>query len=133
MVAIALAAILEFRYKLPANYAFPPMALSSGDQNMPRSHWILLGTILVAVLAAIENCTAATNPLDPQVMKISLHTATPEEDGFIEHVLELVDKNVLPVDMVESTFLWAKRKPRLKFQYFKWGLTWRAEKMGITL
>jgi hypothetical protein len=82
---------------------------------------------------AINPGTTASTALDPQVMKIALHTATPEEEGFIEHVLKLVNKKKLPLDMVQSTFLWAKRKPRLKFQYFKWGLTWRAEQAGLSL
>jgi hypothetical protein len=66
-------------------------------------------------------------------MKAALHTATPEEDGFIDRALALVDKGVLPLDLVQSTFLWAKKKSRYKFQYFKRGLILRAAQQGISL
>ena len=64
-------------------------------------------------------------PFDADTMRAALHTATPEEDGFIDKVLANVDKGVLPADMVESTFIWARRKTRHKFQYFKAGLIFR--------
>jgi hypothetical protein len=35
--------------------------------------------------------------------------------------------------MFDSTFLWARKKPRHKFQYFKQALTVRAAGIGVTL
>lgn len=89
--------------------------------------------LVVAVLAAVCCRTAEASSLDAETMKVALHTATPEEGGFIDYVLDLVDRGTLPVDLVESTFLWAKKKPRNKFQYFKRGLILRAKKRGIDL
>ena len=66
-------------------------------------------------------------------MKVALHTAVTEDDGFIDYVLIRVKKGLLPLDLVESTFLWAKKKPHNKFQYFKRGLIWRAAQQGILL
>jgi hypothetical protein len=66
-------------------------------------------------------------------MKVALRTATPEDDGFIDRVLKLVERGTLPLDMVESTFLWARKKPQRKFQYFKYGLLARAQQQGIAL
>jgi hypothetical protein len=86
-----------------------------------------------ALVAAVGSRTAAATSLDASTMKAALRTATPEEDGFIDKVLTLVERKVLPADLVESTFLWAKRKPRNKFQYFKRGLTVRAAQQGISL
>lgn len=71
--------------------------------------------------------------LDATTLKAALHTATPEEDGFIEKVLAKVEDGTLPVAMVESTFLWARQKPKNKFQYFKRGLIERAARIGIDL
>jgi hypothetical protein len=85
------------------------------------------------VLAAVGNRTAEASPLDADTIKVALHTATPEEEGFIEYVLARVDKGTLPLDLVQSTFLWAKKKPRRKFQYFKQGLIQRAQQQGIVL
>jgi hypothetical protein len=35
--------------------------------------------------------------------------------------------------LVQSTFLWARKKPYRKFQYFKYGLFLRAAQRGIRL
>lgn len=87
----------------------------------------------LALLAAAWVGTAEASPLDANVMKVALRTAAPEEDGFIDRVLARVDQGTLPLDMVESTFLWARKKPRHKFQYFKNGLILRAQNAGIQL
>ena len=93
---------------------------------------ICLSLALVFVLlAAAGSRTAEAEPLDADVMKVALHTAAPEEDGFIDRVVDMVNRGILPADLVESTFLWAKKKPRNKFQYFKRGLILRASQQGI--
>ena len=89
--------------------------------------------LVVAFLTAVGVRMAEASPLDASTMKVALHTATPEEDGFIEYVLARVDAGTLPLDLVESTFLWAKKKRTNKFQYFKRGLILRAEEKGIHL
>jgi hypothetical protein len=88
-------------------------------------------TVVLAVLAAASARAADTGPLDANTMKVALHTATPQEDGFIDHVLALVQQDKLPLDLVQSTFLWAKKKPHKKFYYFKQGLIQRAADRGI--
>ena len=35
-------------------------------------------------------------------MQVALHTASPEDNGFIEYVLHRVDKGTLPLDLVEK-------------------------------
>jgi hypothetical protein len=91
--------------------------------------------LLLALLAAASARTAKADPfpLDADTMKAALRTAAPEEDGFIDHVLRKVKRGVLPQDLVESTFIWAKEKPVHKFQYFKQGLIVRAQAAGIKL
>jgi hypothetical protein len=91
-------------------------------------------TVLLALLALCGRQTAkAATRLNAETMKAALQTANPEENGFIEHVLDLVDAGKLPESLVESTFLWARKKPRRKFQYFKYALTVRARHSGIEL
>ena len=89
--------------------------------------------IVLALVAAAFVPTVEAGVLDPNVMKVVLHTATPQEQGFIEYVVARVDAGTLPLDMVQSTFLWARRKPRKKFFYFKQGLILRAAAQGIKL
>ena len=98
---------------------------------MIRSKFFLM--LVLASWCAFAPRAAEAGPLDAKTIKVALHTATPEEDGFIDHVLALVNRGNLPLDMVESTFLWARKKPYHKFQYFKRGLTVRAEQQGIQL
>jgi hypothetical protein len=95
---------------------------------------ILLSLLLVVfLLVAVGSGTAEASLPDADAMKAALRTATPEEDGFIERVLTLVKKKALPEDLVESTFIWAKKKMNNKFQYFKRGLILRAGQQGISL
>ena len=70
---------------------------------------------------------------DAATMRAALHTTPDEEQGFIDRVLLLVEQNKLPADMVRSTFLWARRKTRHQFQYFKYALTVRASDFGVQL
>lgn len=92
--------------------------------------------LLLLLLGLPRMALAADTPhgvLDVEVLKVALHTATPQEDGFIEYVVARVDKGTLPLDLVQSTFLWAKKKSKKKFYYFKQGLTLRAAERGIKL
>ena len=90
--------------------------------------------VIMALLATPWARTAnADEKLTPEIMKIALRTATPQEEGFIEYVLARVDKGTLPLDLVQSTFLWAKKKTHKKFFYFKQGLILRAAERGIKL
>lgn len=92
---------------------------------------ILMLVLVVGVWLAGTSRAAAQ--LDAQTMRSALRTATPEEEGFIDHVLTLVDQGRLPRALVESTFQWARKKPRHRFQYFRYGLILRAAREGIAL
>lgn len=92
--------------------------------------------LAVAVGLALGACfaqSAQAATLDAAQMKAALHTATPEEEGLIDSVLAKVESGTLPVALVESTFLWAREKPKNQFQYFKRGLTERAARLGIDI
>jgi hypothetical protein len=93
---------------------------------------------LLVVLALLVSPWARTARADDveltaDIVKAALNTATPQENGFIEYVLAKVDQGTLPLDLVKSTLLWAKKKPRKKFYYFREGLILRASQQGITL
>jgi len=83
----------------------------------------------VAVLAE----AGTSGRLDAATIKAALRTATAEENGFVDRVVALVDNGTLPRSLVESTLLWARTKPRHRFQYFKRGLIERAARQGITI
>jgi len=71
--------------------------------------------------------------LSAATIKAALRTTTIEEGGFVERVINLTKEGVLPADLVDSTFQWARKKPVHRFQFFKRGVTVRAAKLGIAL
>jgi hypothetical protein len=97
------------------------------------SRFYLRLSVVLALLALTLVPTAEAGILDPDVMKIVLRTSTEQENGFIEYVVARVEKGTLPLDLVQSTFLWARKKPRKKFFYFQQGLILRAADRGIKL
>ncbi|MCE5269374.1 MAG: hypothetical protein LLG00_15975 [Planctomycetaceae bacterium] len=86
---------------------------------------------LVVGLAAVSIRAEDAGQLTAENMKVALHTATPQENGFIERVLDRVQRGTMPLDLVKSTFQWARKKPRKQFYYFKQGLILRAAEQGI--
>jgi len=95
---------------------------------------LLFAAVLLPVCwVALSISPTWAEPLDAKTMKVALHTATPQEDGFIDRVVALMEKGTLPRALVESTFLWARKKTRNKFYYFKYGLIRRAAEIGIVI
>jgi hypothetical protein len=67
------------------------------------------------------------------VLEKVLRARRPEEFAFIARVVLLVDQQVLPLEMVQGTFNWARKKPRHPFQYFEQALRVRAKEIGVEL
>jgi hypothetical protein len=59
-----------------------------------------------------------TVSLDVQLKK-GLRAMRPVEFDFLQEVLDQVDSGDLPREMVERAFLWARRYPRYRVQYFE--------------
>jgi hypothetical protein len=55
----------------------------------------------------------------------------PVEFEFVQLVVDRVAENVLPVDLVYSTFIWARRKRPYPFVYFRRALRVRAAARDI--
>lgn len=103
-----------------------------GD-NFTMNRLLHASLLLSICLVVLWNSSAKAETLDAKTMKVALHTATPQEDGFIDRVVEMMEKGKLPRALVESTFLWARKKTRNKFYYFQYGLIRRAAEIGITI
>jgi hypothetical protein len=56
-----------------------------------------------------------------------------QEFQFIGRVVNLVESGELPEKMVQSTFLWARRKREHPMQYFERALRVQAAKIGVRI
>lgn len=92
-------------------------------------------------------CVAAAGMLSPpaamaaDVIQVDLQTQLekglkarrPQEFQFIERVVAEVQAGRLPQSLVDSTFLWARKKPEHPFQYFEAAMKIRAKRVGVNL
>jgi len=62
-----------------------------------------------------------------------LKARRPSEFAFIALVIGKVNDGTLPLSLVESTFLWARKQRPYPTVYFERGLKARARKLGIAL
>lgn len=96
--------------------------------------------LLAAILLAPQLVEAQQLGLTVDEIKNGLRTASPEENGFVEDIVDRVNNanrpsnERLPAAMVQSTFQWARGKnSRHRFQYFRRALILRAAQIGVRL
>jgi hypothetical protein len=71
-----------------------------------------------------------------QQLEKGLRARRPEEFKFVDLIVKMVGKDTLPLSLVKSTFLWAKKKgltTPYPFPYFERALRVRAAKQGIKI
>jgi len=88
---------------------------------------------IIIALLSVRIVQADDVNLDPEQIKAALHTNSEIEHGFIERTVGMVKAGTLPRDLFTSSFIWARKKPRRQFQYFRQALTVRAAEIGIKL
>jgi hypothetical protein len=96
---------------------------------------IVVPVLLMAGLVQADVTTSggATVPTLKDQLKTGLLARTPDENAFVDEVVQMVDDGDLPLSLVNSTFLWARRKQPYPMQYFIQALKARAKAQGITL
>ncbi len=98
-----------------------------------RTPMFILPIIMGVVVALLTARAARADDLDPEQIKAALHVTGDIENGFIDRTVSMVQAGTLPRDLFTSCFIWARKKPRHQFQYFKKALTIRAAEIGINL
>ena len=95
----------------------------------------LVGTpaILVAQSRPSVRQDAPGGPDLKTTLEKGLKARRPVEFQFIALVVQRVKSGSLPIALVNSTFLWAKRQQPYPFPYFERGLRERAKKSGIAI
>jgi len=68
-----------------------------------------------------------------QTLKSGLKARRPVELEFISAVVLKVKNNELPLELVHSTFLWARRQKPYQYPFFERGLRERATKLGLSV
>lgn len=92
--------------------------------RFPISAGCAVGLIYLGLASAaladdvISTDGTTTISLDVQLKK-GLRAMRPVEFDFLQEVLDQVDSGDLPREMVERAFLWARRYPRYRVQYFE--------------
>ena len=107
----------------------------NGHRNLFLKQVLLLSIIMgaVIVLLTVRVARADSLELDPDQIKAMLHTTSDIEGGFVDRIVGMVKAGTLPRDLFTSCLIWARKKPRHQFQYFKQALTARAAEIGINL
>lgn len=68
-----------------------------------------------------------------EVLAAGLKCRRPSEFAFVKSVAKKVETGVLPRNLVDSTYFWARRQPPYPYIQFEFALKTRAKKMGISL
>jgi len=116
---------------------------------MPRIFFVFLVLSSVLTLPApaqdelvLEQVAPPLKPVRVEVADLKdqlekgLKARRDEEFRFIATVVTMVDSKRLPLDLVQSTFLWARKKAKYKrypFPYFEQALRQRANDLGISI
>ncbi len=92
-------------------------------------------TLDVSVLTANDEPVAVDGKILSLKQKLEkdLRARRPQEFAFIKKVVDRVDDKTLPLSVVDSTYLWARKKPLHPFQYFERAMKIRAKKFGVNL
>jgi hypothetical protein len=106
---------------------------------MNRRTWIRtaasgITTFLFAAIAAgPKQAQAASRQLDAETLKVALRVGRPEDENFIDRTVEMMNEGELPRIIVYKSYLWARKKRKHKFQYFKRAVIVLAAREGITI
>jgi len=68
-----------------------------------------------------------------EILAAGLKCRRPSEFAFVKSVATKVEMGVLPRNLVDSTYFWARRHPPYPYIQFEFALKTRAKKLGISL
>ncbi len=101
-------------------------------------------TVCLAIAATVGQIGLGQGPPRGPVLKerllVGLRVKTESDREFIDRVVILVERQILPIKLVDSTYFWARKKAarsrRLQnnpMVYFRPALIARAERLGIRI
>lgn len=103
---------------------------------MRSQQWVLAVAMIAGLAAAwlpVSVARAAEVADLQEQLEDVLKARRPQEFKFIATVVGMVQKETLPRSLVDTTFLWARKKKANRLQYFETALRVRAAKQGIKI
>jgi hypothetical protein len=96
---------------------------------------LLVGEVAATALhsSAASLASAQQTPSLQDTLEKGLKARRPEEFEFLAKVVELVNTDKLPLDVVLSTFKWARPKKPAPMPYFQRAMQIRAAELGVEL
>lgn len=109
--------------------------------------WMTLARVPLCVLAVLAALPAERLPAAAvqaaasrdgvanlkEQLESELKARRPQEFAFIARVVAMVQIGELPFDLVQSSFMWARKKRPYPFPYFERALRIQAQQRGIRL
>jgi hypothetical protein len=91
--------------------------------------------LLLAPLALVSTRSVRADQffLDADTVKKILRPPTDDDAKWIDKLVKKVNKGKIPADLVEGTLIWARKKGKNRFEYFKQALILRAAQQGVKL
>jgi hypothetical protein len=89
----------------------------------------------IVISSRVDSAASEVADLKDQ-LKNGLLARRPEDRAFLDRVVQMVEEDRLPIDLVKGTFHWARRKkpyPYNAFPYFERALRTRAAELGIKI
>ncbi|MBT3891377.1 MAG: hypothetical protein HN617_09045 [Planctomycetaceae bacterium] len=104
-------------------------------QTMHGAGIAAIGLVFSPLVSSLALLQAGQSERLVEQLKAGLKVRKPAEKLFVEQVVQLVDKKVLPLSMVLGVFQYARKKEdRYPFFYFREALKIRAAKeLGVKL
>ncbi len=103
----------------------------------PRYSWLVLalglGLGLLIATATADSPIAPGGPNLQTTLEKGLRARRPVEFEFIASVVQMVDDGTLPPSIVQTSFLWARKKKPYPFPYFRQSLRVQAQQIGVDL
>lgn len=101
--------------------------------------WAATALLAVAAMSLAPRARGDDVIMDDGTTRVSLRVQLekglramrPVEFRFLHEVLEQVKKGDLPQDLVEQAFLWARRYPAYRVQYFEKALRSLTQRAGV--
>ncbi len=146
--------IMAEKYPMHESSGSSETCYFAGRPAKCRKHWhtrtvllpiLALASILPASLAVGQQ-TSGTNNQGRQLsladqLRVGLKVKTKGDKGFIAAVVQAVEEGRLPRSLVDSTFLWARKRAKRKSNtrelrpivYFQPALVLRAKKLSLNL